>query len=78
MRHAYANCSPTATLGGNFRWKLSVADPPADPSAYAPDEMERYMRPKEEKKVEDEGDSNQEEKRGPKPTDWRWGPAQYW
>jgi len=54
---------------------------PDDPSAYVEDGLDRLMRPKEEAT---EGDNDAEEsedkakKKGPKPTDWRSGPAQYW
>ena len=41
--------------------------------------MVTLLRPKEEKVEEDAEDKEkEEERRGPKPTDWRHGPAEYW
>ena len=32
----------------------------------------------EKEEVKEEKEVSEPEKKGPKPTDWRWGPAQYW
>ena len=39
-----------------------------------------HQWPSEQKKStgEEEAADKKEEKKGPRPTDWRWGPAQYW
>ncbi len=39
--------------------------------------MDRLMRPKVEEEKE-AGVEKEEERKGPKNTDWRFGPAQYW
>jgi len=57
-----------------------VVPMPTDPNAYAECQSVRFHKaaviekPKEEEAVE----QKEPEKKGPKPTDWRWGPAQFW
>ena len=71
--------------------KLEFAPPPEDPDAYQECDDVQFSKWKEveQKKVvvEDGDDDDDEEtpekkkkrrKKGPKSTDWRWGPAQYW
>jgi hypothetical protein len=58
-----------------------MAELPDDPNAYVEDDLDRLMRPKEEAAGGDHDSEESEDKkknRGPKPTDWRSGPAQYW
>ena len=59
--------------------KLEIAPFPDDPEMYQEDMAERLHRIEIEKKEEGlkEGEEKNE-KRGPKASDWRWGPAQYW
>ena len=62
-----------------FKWEFNHAPLPDDPSLYMEDSMVTLLRPKEEKVEEDAEDKEkEEERRGPKPTDWRHGPAEYW
>ena len=45
-----------------------------------PQAVRFHQWPSEQKKStgEEEAADKKEEKKGPRPTDWRWGPAQYW
>jgi len=67
-----------------FEWKFQFAELPDDPSAYAEDGLNRLMRPQEEggdeatEEDEEEDAQAKRRRRGPKETDWRTGPAQYW
>ncbi len=61
-----------------FEWKFNYAELPEDPSAYEENALDRLMRPKEEAKDGKRGEEQEEERRGPRSTDWRFGPAQYW
>ena len=53
---------------------------PTDPNAYQECQSVRFHKPAEVEKeeVKEEKEVSEPEKKGPKPTDWRWGPAQYW
>ena len=52
---------------------------PEDPNMYLEDDAVRFHRPADQKSKDKEANEEREsESRGPKPTDWRWGPAQYW
>lgn len=63
----------------NCGFQLNYAPFPEDPDAYLEDGVVQFHKFKEEKQEEEETTQNkQEEKKGPKPTDWRFGPAQYW
>ena len=60
------------------RWKLNYAELPENPDAFEEDDVVRFHKPKEQKMEKEETDERDAERKGPKPTDWRWGPAQYW
>lgn len=50
---------------------------PEDLDAYQEDQAVRFHRPLEEKNDDDDGKEDKErDSRGPKPTDWRWGPGE--
>ena len=52
---------------------------PEDPDMYEEDDCVRFHRPADQKSKEEEDKEEREsESKGPKQTDWRWGPAQYW
>ena len=52
---------------------------PEDPNMYQEDDSVRFHRPADQKsKEEEEKEERESESKGPKATDWRWGPAQYW
>ena len=53
---------------------------PTDPEAYEECQSVRFHKPAvlEEEKKPEVSEPVEPEKKGPKPTDWRWGPAQYW
>ena len=53
---------------------------PDDPNAYEEDDCVNFHKFEDFKKREEEGKEGEKEKetKGPKSTDWRWGPAQYW
>jgi hypothetical protein len=57
-------------------WEFDFAAYPDDPNAYVEDQAVRFHRPLE---VKSDSDADKEDKetvsRGPKPTDWRWGPG---
>ena len=57
-----------------------VVPMPTDPEAYQECQSVRFHKPAEveKKEVKEEKEEKEPEKKGPKPTDWRWGPAQYW
>ena len=57
-----------------------VVPMPTDPDAYQECQSVRFHKPAEVEKeeVKEENETKEPEKKGPKPTDWRWGPAQYW
>ena len=57
-----------------------VVPMPTDPDAYEECQSVRFHKPPEVEKeeVKEEKEQQEPEKKGPKPTDWRWGPAQYW
>jgi hypothetical protein len=62
-----------------FVWKFDYAPFPEDPNAYEEDQAVRFHKPAEVKEESDESRGKREnEHRGPRSTDWRWGPAQYW
>merc|ERR1719188_1868910 len=68
-------------IGPDGEWKFDYAPYPDDPDAYAEDQAVRFHKwASEQKKSEGEEESaeKKEEKKGPRSTDWRWGPAQYW
>lgn len=62
----------------SFGWQFNYAEWPEDASAYEEDGVVRFHKPKEEKDEQKQDGGKEKEKRGPKQTDWRWGPAQYW
>ena len=47
---------------------------------FPPQAVRFHQWPSEQKKStgEEEAADKKEEKKGPRPTDWRWWPAQYW
>ena len=53
---------------------------PTEPEAYEECQSVRFHKPAvvEEEKKPEVKEPVEPEKKGPKPTDWRWGPAQYW
>ena len=53
---------------------------PTDPNAYQECQSVRFhkLAEVEKEEVKEEKEVSEPEKKGPKPTDWRWGPAQYW
>ena len=61
-------------------WQLDFAPYPDDPDAYVEDQAVRFHRPFKAKSEEkqDSGDAQDARSRGPRSTDWRQGPAQYW
>ena len=60
-------------------WEFDFAPYPDDPDAYVEDQAVRFHRPLEEKNDDDGGKEDKEtNSRGPKPTDWRWGPGANW
>jgi len=61
-------------------WNLNIAPPPEDPEAYAVDDAVLFRQPMQLTKPVPQSPPKEEDlsKKGPKPTDWRWGPAQYW
>lgn len=59
-------------------WKFNYLDLPDDREMYEEDQAERFHKPKEEVVPKSDETEKESEKRGPKQTDWRWGPAQYW
>jgi transcription initiation factor TFIID subunit 1 len=72
---------PKRTRSGE--WELYAAPPPTDPNAYVEDQAVRFHRPFQAKSDQEGADSGGDSKkafesRGPRPTDWRNGPAQYW
>ena len=72
MAHLYNNSIIIIYTG----WELDFAPYPDDPSAYVEDQAVRFHRPLEAKGDDDEGKDDKETvSRGPKPTDWRWGPG---
>ena len=68
----------TFKFDSESEWKFNYAEWPEDISAYQEDGIVKFHKPKEEETEEIEEGSKETEKKGPKPTDWRWGPAQYW
>eukprot|EP00095_Tigriopus_kingsejongensis_P010565 maker-scaffold2286_size17589-snap-gene-0.4 protein:Tk10565 transcript:maker-scaffold2286_size17589-snap-gene-0.4-mRNA-1 annotation:"transcription initiation factor tfiid subunit 1 isoform x2" len=60
-------------------WEFDFSPFPEDSKLYEEDDAIRFHKPQEEKKLEDEAAEGRERiNKGPKATDWRWGPAQYW
>ena len=59
---------------------MNIAPPPTDPDAYVEDQAVRFHRPFRAKTLETEasGEQKAQESKRPQPTDWRFGPAQYW
>ena len=71
---------PVTKKSKDGEWTLYIAPPPTDPDAYVEDQAVRFHRPfKAKKSMESSADKMAAEKsRGPQPTDWRNGPAEYW
>lgn len=58
-------------------WVLNIAPPPDDPNAYEECQSVRFHKPAEVEKPEvkeDDKDKKEAERKGARPTDWRWGP----
>jgi len=66
-----------STFCENLGWVFDFAPYPEDPDAYVEDQAVRFHRPLEEKNDDDDGKEDKErDSKGPKPTDWRWGPGE--
>jgi len=61
-------------------WTLNIAPPPDDPNAYEICDNVKFRQPMQEVKPTPVTPEKEEDvsKKGPKQTDWRFGPAQYW
>ncbi|XP_059084202.1 transcription initiation factor TFIID subunit 1-like [Tigriopus californicus] len=60
-------------------WQFDYTPYAEDANLYEEDDAVRFHRPKEENSSEeDAAEGREKESKGPKATDWRWGPAQYW
>ena len=70
---------PAVKRSKDGEWTLNIAPPPSDPDAYVEDQAVRFHRPfKAKKSMESSADKDAAKNRGPQPTDWRNGPAEYW
>ena len=71
------NGEPKEKVKRGWDYKVPM---PTDPNAYEECQSVRFHKPAEVEKEEvmEEEEKKTPEKKGPKPTDWRWGPAQYW
>ena len=60
-------------------WEPNYAPVPTDPALIMECDSVKFHKSAEVKIDEDEDrEAKEAAKKGPKLTDWRWGPAQYW
>merc|ERR1719354_807772 len=67
-------------LPKHYGWGPHYAPDPEDPNLYEVDQQVLFSQPMQLSKPKVESPLKEEDlaKKGPKQTDWRWGPAQYW